>query len=221
MRDGSKVIRDLSLETRETMLGKTTLNAGRLGNFCYFLVVFLYVSDSFISPVGAKDQQAVGSSIRKQELEAALDQVSPAEIEEFVNALGCKCVEMKCHCISEHGTNLSTTLEKLLTLHHRTATQKKPSRQELVKSKNANQEPSVRVETFARALGCECVASRCRCFGEEGPGSSAALNDLMNQMNTDVLEEEAMFQESVASRMGRFFRDGFRRLMETFTRQPH
>lgn len=196
-------------------------------NSCYLLVVFLYMSGSLISPASAKDQQAVGSP--RQELETALDQglEVPAEIEEFVNALGCKCVQLKCHCISEHETNLSTTLEKLLTfLHHRTVIQKKPKplRQEFKpKNKNGKQQPSLRVETFARALGCECVASRCRCFSEEEPDSSSALNDLMaylDHMSADILEEDAMFQESVASRMRRFFRDGFRRLAETFTRRP-
>lgn len=166
-------------------------------------------------------------ALERKEVEAALGQrlEVPAEFLEFVEALGCKCVNLKCQCTTENGT-LPATLEKLATfLHHRTVIQKKPIKHKFVhKSHNTRQQSPLRVETLATALGCECVNSQCQCVAEEGPDSSAALNDLMaflDQMNTSMLEEEAVFQESVTAKMRRFFHDGFERLKQTFTRRPH
>lgn len=161
-------------------------------------------------------------------MEVALDHGLnvPAEFHEFVEELGCKCVNLKCQCTSgsssENGTDLPATLEKLATLHHRTGTQNKLLKPKFVHRSDQQYSPS-RVETLATALGCECVNSQCRCVTEEGSDSSAAaLDDLMvllEQMN--MLEEEVMFQESVATKMRRFFHDGFERLKQTFTRRPH
>lgn len=165
---------------------------------------------------------------RGKEDGAALDQGVEVldEFQELVEALECKCVNLKCQCSTENGTNLPATLEKLAAIfYHPMVMQKRPSRKKFVrKSENTMQLSPLRVETIATAIGCECVNSRCQCTTDDGLDSLSALNGLMailDQMNIDMVKEEAVFQESLAVKMRRFFHDGFERIKQTFTRRPH
>jgi hypothetical protein len=185
-----------------------------------FFVVLAYASEGMVSLTNNLTVDNSLSSSTKGGYEI------PAEIQDFVNALGCKCVNLKCQCITEHGTNLSTRLEKILTSFHHNVTQETLSLEtkpgDLADKNNRGKNLSPwHVETFARSLGCECINSRCRCVSSNSgeKHDPDALNDLLeylDQRNTQV----AALQESLGSQVRGFFRDSFRWLKE-FARRPH
>ena len=75
------------------------------------------------------------------------------------------------------------------------------------------------VQRFVQTT-CQCFYTKCKCTTSEGKDVTKDAAKMAAILLREDAQLEARIQSSLRVKIKRFFRDGFRRLKETFTRTP-